>query len=153
MKIKFLTISLAGIIALGFTFQAEAASKEDATASPSPVATSTAPARPIPFNGKIFSIDKVAKTFSTQNKEKKIRTFEITTETKITRNNKPANFEDLKDGEEIRGSAMKKGDGRFDVLSVNIGPRPDPAKGAPSASPANSPTGRKTKSSSASQSQ
>jgi len=141
MKIKILTLSLACVIALGGAFHLEAAT----AASPSPEPAPTAPARPIPFNGKIFAVDKAAKTFSTQNKEKKIRIFEINAETKIAKNNKPATFDDLKDGDEIRGSALKKGDGRFDVLSVNIGPRPDPAKGAPSAVPAPTTSGKKTK--------
>ena len=145
MKIKLLALSTACVIAFGGAFHTQAASKESPVASPSPEPASTAPSRPIPFNGKIFAVDKVARTFSTQNKEKKTRIFEITAETKIVRNNKPATFDDLKDGEEIRGSAMKKGDGRFDVLSVNIGPRPDAAKGAPSAVPTPTPSGKKAK--------
>ena len=145
MKIKFVTMLAAGVFALGGAFQTQAASKEEA--SPSPTAYPTAPStRPIPFNGTIFAVDKAAKTFSTQNKEKKIRVFAITAETKITKNNKPAGFDDLKTGEGIRGSALKKGEGHFDVLSAQIGAMEEPvAKAALPVSPApsGSPSGKK----------
>ena len=143
MKIKIVTLFTAGLVALGCDARLRAAAKEEASASPAP--TTAASTRPIPFNVTIFAVDKAAKTFSTQNKEKKIRVFAITPETKITKSAKPAGFEELKAGENVRGSALKKGEGHFDVLSAEIGAKDESAKAAPAASavPSGSPGGKK----------
>jgi hypothetical protein len=134
MKTKLLMLALAGVIMLPGTFHAGAASK----ASPTPEAPEPTPGprtlRPLPFNGKIFTVDSVAKTFSTQNKEKKIRTYEITPETKLTKKNSAAAFEDLKPGAEVRGMATPKGDGQFETESVIIGARDEP-KALPASTP------------------
>ena len=142
MTNKFFAILAATALAAGTALHTQAATKSEATPSPWPTAPST---RPIPYNGTIFTVDKTGRSFSTQNKERKIRVFAVTSETKITKNNKPASFDDLKAGDDIRGTALKKGEGRFDVISVIIGRHDDAARVASTASPtpAGSPAGRK----------
>jgi len=149
MKTNFSAFCVVCIITLGGNFHLQAAPKQEAAASPSPAGSVSAAiaSRPIPFSAKIYSVDKIAKTFSTQSaKEKKLRVFAILPESKITKeNNKPATFEDLKPDWEVRGFVLKKGEGHFDVLSLQIGQKEDPTKGAPKASAAPSaiPTGKK----------
>ncbi len=127
MKTRLLTLALAGVMTFAGTFHAAAVPK----VSPTPAVPEPTPgprtARPLPFTGKIFSIDTAAKTFSTQNHEKKIRVFEISSETKITKKNSTATFDDLKPGDEVRGMALPKGDGRFETESVTIGARRSPS--------------------------
>ena len=145
MKTKFLTFSAAWIITLASTLNAQT-SKKDASPSPSPSPAGTPikvihlSTRPLPFNGKISATDKIAITFSTENKEKKIRVYEVTPETKITKKSGEATFADLKAGDEVRGTAIPKGDGKFETVSVIIGPREEPkvavAVAVPSATPA-----------------
>ena len=132
MKINLLTLGVAGAIAL--------TAAPSLKALPSPAASNTPPgtksSRPLPFNGKIYAIDPAARTFSTQNKEKKIRVYSITPETTLTRKNSPARFEDLKIGDEVRGMAEPKGNGRYETASVIIGPAEEVK---PTSSPSPSP--------------
>ena len=141
MKTRLLTLALAGVITLTGSFTAQASPKKETT--PAPDATDTAPSplpsHPLPFNGKIFAVDPAARTFSTQNKEKKIRVFAITPQTKLTKKSGAATFEDLKIGDEVRGSSIPKGDGNYETESVIIGAREE-IKPAPTAAPAPSAT-------------
>jgi hypothetical protein len=141
MKTKLLTLALAGALALA----AAPAIHASAPAEPSPPAE-TRTARPLPFNGKIYAIDAVAKTFSTQNSEKKIRVYAITPETKLAKKSGPANFEDLKIGEDVRGMATPKGNGHYETGSVIIGHReePKPSPTLPPPSPTATPTPAKS---------
>ncbi len=127
MKTRLLTLALAGVIILTGTLHTEAASK----ASPTPAVPDPTPApriaRPLPFTGKISAVDATAKTFSTENHEKKVRVFEISPETKLSKKNSAAaTFEDLKPGFEVHGMATPKGDGQFETESVIIGAREEP---------------------------
>jgi hypothetical protein len=76
----------------------------------------------VPFNGKIASVDKDAKTFTIGE-----RTFQITAETKIMKAGKAATLGDAVVGEEVGGVAKKSEDGKLMVTSVRFGPKPDAA--------------------------
>lgn len=100
------------------------ASAQDKTApAPSP-ATPAPPAksRPIPFHGKLESVDKANKTITLPGKAK--RTFEITSETKITKgkDRKPAVFDDAVIGEDVSGSYTKSADGKMSLRSLHLDP-------------------------------
>jgi hypothetical protein len=77
----------------------------------------------IPFRGKIGAVDKTAKTITVGE-----RTFQVTSETKIAKGEKPATLDDAAVGEEIRGSYKKTDDGKLIAQRVSIGPKPE-AKG------------------------
>lgn len=77
-----------------------------------------------PFRGKIAAVDTVAKTIKVGE-----RTFYVTSETRITKANKPATFDDAKVGEEIAGSFRKADDGKLLARTIRIGPRPEPTGG------------------------
>lgn len=96
--------------------------------------TTNAPAKTIhrflPFHGRIKAIDKTNKTVSVGNE-----VFQVTSETKITKENKPATLEDGTVGEEIAGTYRKEADGKLNALSLRIGPKP----AAPSNTKTNAP--------------
>jgi len=71
---------------------------------------------PVPFRGNIVTIDKGAKTI-TVNK----RTFQITSETKIFKSDKPATFADGAVGDYVTGSYKKTDDGKLIAHSVYFG--------------------------------
>jgi len=83
-----------------------------------------APARAIPFRGKIAAVDKQAKTIKIGE-----RTFHITADSKITKAGKVATLDDATVGEEVGGQYREGADKKLNVVSLRIGPRPDaPAK-------------------------
>ncbi len=85
-----------------------------------------APARPIPFRGKIAAVDKQAKTIKVGE-----RTFHITADSKINKAGKAATLEDAAVGEEVGGQYREGADKQLNVVSLRIGARPDaPAKPA-----------------------
>lgn len=85
-------------------------------------ATTNAPAKkhngPIPFRGKLVAVDNNAKTISI-GKE----TIQITSETRISKNAKPATLADAAVGDEVGGSYKKDADGKLDAISLRIGPK------------------------------
>ena len=70
----------------------------------------------IPFRGNIVTLDKNAKTI-TVNK----RVFQITSETKIFKSDKPATFADGVVGDYVTGSYKKTDDGKLIAHSVYFG--------------------------------
>src|SRR5882724_4899528 len=71
---------------------------------------------PIPFRGNIVTLDKNKKTI-TVNK----RIFQITSETKIFKSDKPAAFADGVVGDYVTGSYKKAEDGKLIANSVYFG--------------------------------
>ncbi|MEP6663744.1 MAG: hypothetical protein ABJC04_08780 [Verrucomicrobiota bacterium] len=76
--------------------------------------------RPVPFRGKIESLDKAAKTI-TIGKEKK-RTIHVTDKTRIMKDGKTAMLDDAKVGDEVAGS-YREMDGKMEAGSLRIGPK------------------------------
>jgi hypothetical protein len=85
-----------------------------------------APARAVPFRGKIDAVDKQAKTFKIND-----RTFNVTSDTRIMKAGKPGTFDDVKVGEDASGNYREAADKKLNVVSLRVGPRPD----APAAKP------------------
>jgi hypothetical protein len=81
-----------------------------------------APARALPFRGKIAAVDKQAKTVKVGE-----RTFQITAESKISKAGKAATLDDATVGEEVGGAYRETADKKLNVVSLRIGPRPDAA--------------------------
>ena len=92
----------------------------------SAAAADTPAARPVPFRGKVDSVNKTAKTFKIND-----RTFNVTSDTKITKAGKPATFDDVKVGEDASGQYREGADKKLNVVSLRVGPRPDAPAAAP----------------------
>jgi len=70
----------------------------------------------VPFRGKLTAIDKQAMTITVGE-----RTFEITSETKITKDNLPATLADGVVGEMVGGAYKKNADGKLSATMVHFG--------------------------------
>jgi hypothetical protein len=85
-----------------------------------PEKTEKKTARSIPFHGKIDAVDSLAKSIKVGE-----RTFLATSSTKFTKAGKPTSFDDAKVGEEVGGAYHENTDGKFELISMRIGPKPD----------------------------
>lgn len=74
----------------------------------------------IPFHGKLAAVDKNAKTITVGE-----RTFQITSETKLSKSGKPATLDDGVVGEEVAGNYQKADDGKLHAKSVRFGAKPE----------------------------
>ena len=80
-----------------------------------------------PFNGKIKAVDKTARTITLEGE--KAQVFQITSETKITKDKKPATLEEVAVGDRVGGRAREEADGKWVALVLNAGlPAAKPAK-------------------------
>ena len=76
--------------------------------------------RLMPFNGKVGAVDKAAKTVTLEGREK-TRVFQITSETKIRKDRKPATLDDVQVGERVGGAARESAEGKMEVVTLNVG--------------------------------
>ena len=84
----------------------------------------TAPAKPkkhdaLPFHGKLSAVDATAKTLTVGT-----LTLQITSDTKITKEGKPAVLSDGVVGEPVSGAYTKTADGKLNALIVHFGAKP-----------------------------
>ena len=112
----FALLTAAIVIAPTSGFGAE--KKEEKPAAPAGEAGKPKNDMP-PFRGKVSAIDKAAMTFTVGE-----RTFQVTSDTKITKGGKPAALQDAVVGEEVGGRYKKSADGKMVALSVRFGPKP-----------------------------
>lgn len=98
-----------------------------APTKPKPKAPPQKPAakRPatFPFRGTLKAVDQDALTLILAGKERD-RVIHITSQTRFTKEGKPAVLADAVPGEEVAGSARKEADGRTVAVSVRFGPAP-----------------------------
>jgi hypothetical protein len=107
--IALYVIAAAALIAAPVSTQAQEAASTNA-----PVATPKK--HGLPFHGKVTAVDTAAMTVTVAS-----RTFNVTADTKITKDGKPATLSDITVGETIRGSYKKAGMGKLDAAVIRIG--------------------------------
>ena len=73
----------------------------------------------LPIHGKLKAVDKTAKTVSLGE-----QTLQITSETKISKGDKPATLDDGVVGEEISGAYRKGEDGKLTATKLRFGANP-----------------------------
>ena len=74
-----------------------------------------------PFHGKIKEADKRAQSIVLDGE--KAQMFLITSETRLSKEGKPATFDELTAGETVGGRAQEK-DGKWEAVAINIGKPP-----------------------------
>jgi len=82
--------------------------------------------RPVPFSGTLSAVDKTAMTITVKKKEAE-QTFEITSNTRIMKEGKPAVLSDGAVGDMVGGQYRKTDDGKLEAVSVRFGPKPEAA--------------------------
>jgi len=142
---KFLTfLTLTAFTALSAT--SIAAPKKDAAAAtpaPKPAATPAAPTtRTLGVSTKVDTIDAKAKNFTHTNKDGTVVKFVITDTTDIKNGEAAAKLEDIKVGDMVSGSRIKKSATEYEVVKITkFGPKAEKAaeeeaKPGPAAAPA-----------------
>ena len=81
----------------------------------------------IPFHGKVTALDTTAKVITLEGKEKS-RTFQITSETRITKDGKPAVLKDVTVAGSVSGRAKENAAGKWEVVTLNVGANSGTAK-------------------------
>jgi hypothetical protein len=120
-----------------------AATKKDAApaATPAPAAKPDAakpaeakPAKAIPLYTEVSAIDAATKSFTHKNKDGKEVKFNVTDKTEIKNGDAAAKFEDIKVGDYVSGSRIKKSDSEYDVVKITkFGPKTEKKAAAPTA--------------------
>ena len=105
-----LATGIVASLALTTSFAAEKEKKEGKT-------------RGTPYAGKVGAVDKAAKTVTIATKEKS-RTYQITSETRISKAGKPATLDDVTVGEEAAAYGHEES-GKYIAQSLRVGPRPE----------------------------
>ena len=118
---KLLTLALICALAALTTLKALAADQKPIPAEKGKVE------RPkfTPFHGQLDAVDKIAKTVKVGE-----RTFQVTSETRITKSGKPATLDDAKIGEEVAGAYKQADGGRLELRSLRLGPKAPEGKPA-----------------------
>ena len=80
------------------------------------------------FSGKLGAIDKVMKTITLDDKKKTV--IEVTSDSLVTKDGKPAIMTDGTIGEPVNGTAKTLADGKMSALLLNYGKKVTPPKKA-----------------------
>jgi len=118
-KITLMTLIAAALLGLPAVVSAQ---------TNAPEVPKVAKSKPLPFIGKLGSVDKAAMTFTLDEKTKPGRTFEVNSGTRIMKEGKPATLADGVVGYPVRGSYTKSADGKLEAHTVSFGVKVDPAK-------------------------
>jgi hypothetical protein len=126
LKITTLSLFAAALVAASVTGHAQDAT----TNAPAAASEKPAPAKhqhnkhdASVFNGKLSAIDTKAMTLTVGK-----RTFDITSETKITKDALPATLAEGVVGEPVGGAYKKSPDGKLTATSVRFGAKPEGEK-------------------------
>jgi hypothetical protein len=129
MKRTMLKITALGFFAAAMVVAPIAAPAAESTNAPA-AAGQEAPGKhkksehaTLPFHGKLSAIDRNAMTLTVGE-----RTFEITSETKITKDDLPATLADGVVGAMVGGAYKKSADGKLSATSIHFGSKSDGAK-------------------------
>lgn len=104
------------LLAAGLAVLPVAARAQGANTNAPPKQTMTPKGHAIPFHGKVTAVDTKAMTLTVGN-----RTFQLTSDTKISKDGQPATLSDVMVGEPVRGTYQKADAGKLDALSVQLG--------------------------------
>jgi hypothetical protein len=114
LKISALSLLAAAMVAAPARVAAQSTNK--AAADKKATAEGEKKSRSLPFQGHIASIDKAAKTVTVGK-----RTFQISSETKIFKADKPALLEEGAVGDYVTGSYQKAGEDKLVARSIYFG--------------------------------
>ncbi len=117
-RLSLLTLCAAAILAAPASSRAQAATNAPAAAAQTPsVKKHTAtPSATLPFNGTLTAVDTNAMTLTVEK-----RTFNMTSETIVTKDDKPAVLAEGVVGGPVSGAYKKNADGKLDAVTVRFG--------------------------------
>jgi hypothetical protein len=122
-KLLLLTILAAGISVGGNAVLGA----DNPTDNPTQTPQGTTKVRRMPFRGKIARVDKKAKTVALKGRDHD-RLFYLKADSKIKRKGKSATIDDVVVGESVGGLA-KENDGKWEIVTLNLGGKSDDTSG------------------------
>ena len=121
-------IALYAIVATALIAVPAAVRAQDNPAKPEATEPSAPPAKKhtaVPFHGKVSAVDTTAMTVTLSN-----QTLNVTSETKILKEGKPATLADITVGEKLTGQYKKDPAGKLDATVIHIGGKSEKKKKA-----------------------
>ena len=122
-KMSLLTLCAAAILAVPALSRAQDTTNSTPAASGQTMQPKLKKLNVLPFRGKLTAVDTNAMTLAVGD-----RTFQITSDTKITKDGQPAVLEDGVVGEPVTGSYKKAEDGKLDAATVHFVAKASPKK-------------------------
>jgi hypothetical protein len=116
-QMKKYIVALAVSLAFAFTSLSASATDQPAEKTP-PTKKEKSRARSIPFNGDIAAVDKVAKTVTLEGKKQ--RTFQVTSQTRLSKDKKPITFDMIAIGDHVGGSYRSNPEGKDELNSMDV---------------------------------
>jgi len=117
-KVMLVALLAAAFALPGSCEAQDKAAPKDATSKDAAAKETVKKPLPGPFHGKLVALDKTAKTITVGK-----RTFQITSESKITKAGKPAQLGDGVVGEEVSGYVKPTDSGKLVATTVHFGPK------------------------------
>jgi hypothetical protein len=124
-KITTLSLLAAAVIAAPMLSRAADVTTNAPGSSGQTVAPKPAIHSVIPFHGKVTAVDTNAMTLTVGN-----RTLQVTSDTKISKDGKPAKLSDGVVGEQVRGAYRKSDGGKLNAATIHFGVKNAGAPGA-----------------------
>ncbi len=101
-------------------------------ATPAPKPAEPKAAKPMAMYSEVATIDAAGKSFTHKNKDGKEVKFVITDKTEIKNGADAAKFEDIKVGDYVSGSRLKKSETEYEVVKITkFGPKTEKKAAAP----------------------
>lgn len=133
---KLLTIltltAFAALPATTFAAPKKEAAPAATPAPAKPAAPKAAVAKPMAMYSEVTTIDAAGKSFTHKNKDGKEVKFVITDTTEIKNGDAAAKLEDIKVGDYVSGSRLKKSETEYEVVKITkFGPKTEKKAAAP----------------------
>jgi hypothetical protein len=116
-KFSMLTLCAAAILAVPALSRAQDTTNAPVAAAQTPPVKkhTAAPSAALPFHGTLTAVDTNAMTLTVEK-----RTFDMTSETTITKDGKPAVLADGAVGDQVTGAYKKNAEGKLDAVTVRF---------------------------------
>jgi hypothetical protein len=116
-RLSLLTLCAAAILAAPASSLAQAATNTPSAAqTPAVKKSSATPSAALPFHGTLTAVDTNAMTLTVEK-----RTFNMTSETIVTKDDKPAVLAEGVVGAPVSGAYKKNAEGKLDAVTVRFG--------------------------------
>ena len=116
-KLSVLTLCAAAILIVPALTRAQDATNAPAAAkAPAAKKHTAVSSATLPFRGTVTAMDTNAMTLTVEK-----RTFNMTSETIVTKEGKPAVLSDGVVGEKVSGAYKKNADGKLDAVTIRVG--------------------------------
>ncbi len=131
MFIRIALLALLGAAVAGVPSRALAqANTNKPAASKKEPAKTTKKQGTFPFRGVVAEVDKNGKVVTVGTLK-----IEITSETKLNKDGKPAVLDDVAAGDQVTGSYRRAEDGKLTGITINVGPKAPASQGKKKESP------------------